>query len=382
MFFSEKVEELTKTRNLARLAEEAKLGDNLKNWRNGRADKNGPKFWGPVVRLANACDLNADQTSDLLWLAQMPPFEELQYAKPDDEILAYAEATREAIAAIQRRSESSSLYSFPNYRQGALPSQYAINEGDMIPRDRFSEEQLLPFVQEVEKRNLKLELKLVYVVASAIVAVLVIISATLIASPAAREIAVRTVSPIVERVRQIFKDQFEPLPQPDPTMSPEPLPTSTVVSSATSTRTVTPVATPTLNGTEEAVIRTTDIAVAVNQTLAAVTPTATVIESTPKETTVATEIPTPIPTQTPTPSSAYPCETEIISPRGIWPLSISFRNVPDGASSITVEFQSGDSVIIQKVSADGRWYEIAELGGRVLGWASPEFFKDCIQTSQ
>ncbi len=382
MLFSQKVEELTRTRNKALLAREAILGDNLKNWRDGRADKEGTKYWGPVIRLANACELNAEQTTELLLLAQQPSFEELQYAKPDDRSSLYAKATREAIKAIQLRSTLTALPSFPNYQQRITPSKYDINEGDIIPRDRFSDEQLIPLLQEAEKRKLKLELKLVYWVTSAIVAALFITTVTLIASPAARATAARIVLPIVETIRQFFEERSSP--EPTPTMSPRPVPTATILPSTRLTQTVLPTLTPTPNGMEDVGARETAIAIAVNQTLAAATQTAPVA-TTPAIATVnsssgnnATSTWTPIPTP-------YRCEAKVVSPEGNWPLRIDFRNVPDGVSTNNQnpEFQTGDSVIIQDVSPDGRWYRIRTLDNELLGWAAPYYFvTDCIQTSQ
>lgn len=112
------------------------------------------------------------------------------------------------------------------------------------------------------------------------------------------------------------------------------------------------------------------------------TPSATVAEPTPTETAAVTVTPEVVPTSTATLPSEPPCEAEVQSPHGIWPLFISFRNVPDGTASTPIEFQSGDRVTIKAMSADKRWYEIAELTGRVLGWADLQYFPQCIQTSQ
>lgn len=235
MLFSQKVENLTRTRNKALLAQEAKLGDNLKNWRAGRADKDGTKFWGPVIRLANACELNIDQTTDLLKHAQKPSFEELQYAQPDDEVPSYAEATREAIAAILRRSASIDAYSLPNYRHRTLTSPDDISEGDIIPREHLSDGQLIPIIQKAEEKKLRLEPKVFYVVIRAAAAALIILITILVASPAAREKAVSIVTTIIEKADQFIKERREPSPQPT-----EVIPTST----STATRSLIPTMTP------------------------------------------------------------------------------------------------------------------------------------------
>ena len=252
------------------------------------------------------------------------------------------------------------------------PPKFSINKGDFLPTEGKSSGEFTTVFQEAQKKNLTPVWGVMFI--GLILGIAITI--TLMASLTARETVARMVSPIVETMRQLFGERSEPSPQPDPTMTPRPVPTTTPLPSATLTPTVIPMSTPTLNGTEEAGIRATDIAVAATQTaLVTTTPDIPTVDDLSGNTA------TPIPT-TPTPTSEYPCEAEIVSPRGIWPLPISFRNVPNGTDSDSREYQPGDKIIIQRPSADGRWYEIAELDGGVLGWADPEYFTDCIQISQ
>ncbi|MEZ4711631.1 MAG: hypothetical protein R3A44_30835 [Caldilineaceae bacterium] len=102
---------------------------------------------------------------------------------------------------------------------------------------------------------------------------------------------------------------------------------------------------------------------------------------TKEESPVPTESPTPIPTQTDALVSEPPCEVNIQSPVGTWPVLISFRSVPDGTASNRLSFEEGDKAFIHEVSADDRWFRV-ETNGRIQGWADPQYFSKCIQTSE
>ena len=102
--------------------------------------------------------------------------------------------------------------------------------------------------------------------------------------------------------------------------------------------------------------------------------------------TVATTL-TPSPTATPQPTATvtplevlkptYPCEAEFISPRGVSPVMITFRQRPNEGNSGTQSYQPGDRVIIKQADESGNWYLVAELNNLERGWASAEYFTDC-----
>ena len=102
------------------------------------------------------------------------------------------------------------------------------------------------------------------------------------------------------------------------------------------------------------------------------TPTAT-ITPTPE----ATATPQPTATATPVPGPIYPCEGEVVSPRGVVPVSIAFRQRPNEGNRGSRSYQPGDKVIIKKTDESGGWYLIAELINLERGWAAAEYFTNC-----
>ena len=112
------------------------------------------------------------------------------------------------------------------------------------------------------------------------------------------------------------------------------------------------------------------------------TPTATftptpVASSTPTPTVTFTPTPQPTATATPVPAPTYPCEAEVVSPRGVVPVSIAFRQRPNEGNRGSRSYQPGDKVIIKKTDESGGWYLIAELSNLERGWAAAEYFTNC-----
>jgi hypothetical protein len=110
------------------------------------------------------------------------------------------------------------------------------------------------------------------------------------------------------------------------------------------------------------------------------TPTAT-FTATPTPTVTFTPTPQPTATATPVPA-LYPCEAAVVSPRGVVPVSITFRQRPNEGNRGTRSYQPGDKVIIKQRDDSGDWYLIAELSSLERGWASAEYFVDCSTSSK
>jgi hypothetical protein len=110
----------------------------------------------------------------------------------------------------------------------------------------------------------------------------------------------------------------------------------------------------------------------------------------PTDTSISLPIPSPTampqPTATATapiaPELTYPCEAEIVSPRGIVPVTIVFRQRPGEGNQGTESYQLGDRVIIKQIEESGKWYLIAELGGRERGWAYYDNFTGCVSSTE